>query len=302
MKKKIWLLDGGMGQELIKNSKSDPHPLWSTYVMLEEPDLVRKAHIDFIEAGASVITLNTYSTTPERLEANDLLDKFSFFQKKAIDLAREAIDHTQKDVLIAGCLPPLVASYRPDKAPEYDRCVDLYIQIVREQESFVDLFICETMASIKEAKAAVVAAKTSGKAVWCGFTLEDNEKCELRSGEKLIDSVNKLQSLGQEEFLLNCSFPEVIDKGLTILSQNAKFYGGYGNGFTSIEPLKTASNVSVLSARTDLGPEKYSKHALNWASHGASVVGGCCEIGPTHIKYLYDSLNENNFEILTSLS
>ena len=211
MKKKIWLLDGGMGQELIKNSKSDPHPLWSTYVMLEEPDLVRKAHVDFIEAGASVITLNTYSTTPERLEANDLLDKFSFFQKKAINLAREAIDHTKKNVLIAGCLPPLVASYRPDKAPEYDRCVDLYIQIVREQESFVDLFICETMASIKEAKAAVAAAKTSGKSVWCGLTLEDNEKCELRSGEKLIDSVNELQSLGQEEFLLNCSFPEVND-------------------------------------------------------------------------------------------
>ena len=302
MKKKIWLLDGGMGQELIKNSKSDPHPLWSTYVMLEEPDLVRKAHVDFIEAGASVITLNTYSTTPERLEANDLLDKFSFFQKKAIDLAREAIDHTQKNVLIAGCLPPLVASYRPDKAPEYDRCVDLYIQIVREQESFVDLFICETMASIKEAKAAVAAAKTSGKSVWCGLTLEDNEKCELRSGEKLIESVNELQSLGQEEFLLNCSFPEVIDKGMKILSQNAKFYGGYGNGFTSIEPLKTASNVSVLSARTDLGPEKYSEHALKWAKHGASVVGGCCEIGPRHIKYLYDRLNENNFEIVTSLS
>ena len=302
MKKKIWLLDGGMGQELIKNSKSDPHPLWSTYVMLEEPDLVRKAHVDFIEAGASVITLNTYSTTPERLEANDLLDKFSFFQKKAIDLAREAIDHTKKNVLIAGCLPPLVASYRPDKAPEYDRCVDLYIQIVREQESFVDLFICETMASIKEAKAAVAAAKTSGKSVWCGLTLEDNEKCELRSGEKLIDSVNELQSLGQEEFLLNCSFPEVIDKGMKILSQNAKFFGGYGNGFTSIDPLKTASNVSVLSARTDLGPEKYSKHALNWANDGASVVGGCCEIGPRHIKYLYDRLNENDFEIVTSLS
>ena len=302
MKKKIWLLDGGMGQELIKNSKSDPHPLWSTYVMLEEPDLVRKAHVDFIEAGASVITLNTYSTTPERLEANDLLGKFSFFQKKAIDLAREAIDHTEKNVLIAGCLPPLVASYRPDKAPEYDRCVDLYIQIVREQENFVDLFICETMASIKEAKAAVAAAKTSGKSVWCGLTLEDNEKCELRSGEKLIDSVNELQSLGQEEFLLNCSFPEVIDKGMKILSQNAKFFGGYGNGFTSIDPLKTASNVSVLSARTDLGPEKYSKHALNWANDGASVVGGCCEIGPRHIKYLYDRLNENDFEIVTSLS
>ena len=296
------LLDGGMGQELIKNSKSDPHTLWSTYVMLKEPELVRKAHVDFIEAGASVVTLNTYSTTPERLEANNLLDKFSFFHKKAIDLAREAIDHTQKDVLIAGCLPPLVWSYRPDKAPDYDKCVDLYLQIVREQENFVDLFICETMASIKEAKAAVMAAKTSGKTIWCGLTLEDNQNCELRSGEKLIDCVNELQSLGQEEFVLNCSFPEVIDKGMTILSRNSKFFGGYGNGFKSIEPLKTASNVSVLSARTDLGPKEYSKHALNWANQGASVVGGCCEIGPSHIKHLHDTLIENNFEIVNSLS
>ena len=302
MQKKIILLDGGMGQELIKNSKSKPHTLWSTYVMAEEPELVKKTHIDFIDAGASVITLNTYSTTPERLEANGLSDKFGFFHKKAIDLAREAIDHTKKNVLIAGCLPPLVWSYRPDKAPDYERCVDLYLQIVREQEEDVDLFICETMASLKEAKAAVSAAKTSGKPVWCGLTLEDNENCELRSGEKLLDSVIALQSLGQEEFLLNCSFPEVINKGIDILSKNTTFFGGYANGFTSIEPLKTASNVSVLSARTDLGPEEYSKYALNWANQGASVVGGCCEIGPAHIKYLHDILIEKDFEIVTSLS
>ena len=196
----------------------------------------------------------------------------------------------------------MVASYRPDRAPDYEKCIDLYLQIVREQENFVDLFICETMASIKEAKAAVVAAKTSGKTVWCGLTLEDDENCELRSGEKLIDSVSELQSFGQEEFLLNCSFPEVIDKGIAILSQNCKFFGGYGNGFTSIEPLKTASNVSVLSARTDLGPQEYSNHALNWANQGATVVGGCCEIGPSHIKNLYDTLIDNKFEIVNSLS
>ena len=149
---------------------------------------------------------------------------------------------------------------------------------------------------------AVVGAKTIGNPVWCGLTLQYIENCELRSGEKLLDSVIALQSLGQEEFLLNCSLPEVINNGIAILSRNTKFFGGYANGFTSIEPLKTASNVSVLSARTDLGPEEYSKHALNWANQGASVVGGCCEIGPSHIKHLYDTLIENNFEIVNSLS
>ena len=80
MSKKIILLDGGMGQELIRLSKSKPHPLWSTFVMLEEPELVQKVHEDYIKAGASVITLNTYSTTPDRLEENGMADKFSFLQ------------------------------------------------------------------------------------------------------------------------------------------------------------------------------------------------------------------------------
>ena len=130
MSEKIILLDGGMGQELIKLSKSDPHPLWSTFVMLEEPNLVRKVHESYIESGASVITLNTYSTTPDRLEENGLYDKFSFLQTKAIDLAKSAIDNCGKDVLIAGCLPPLVWSYVPEKAPSFDKCVDLYLDIV----------------------------------------------------------------------------------------------------------------------------------------------------------------------------
>ena len=87
MSEKIILLDGGMGQELIKLSKSRPHPLWSTFVMLEEPNLVRKVLESYIESGASVITLNTYSTTPDRLEENGLSDRSTFLQSKAIDLA-----------------------------------------------------------------------------------------------------------------------------------------------------------------------------------------------------------------------
>ena len=67
-KKEVILLDGGMGQELIKRSKSPPHPLWSSHVLMNEPDLVEQVHVDFINSGARVITLNTYSATPERLD------------------------------------------------------------------------------------------------------------------------------------------------------------------------------------------------------------------------------------------
>ena len=63
----IVLLDGGMGQELIARSKQPASPLWSAHVMMDEPEIVEAVHRDYIEAGAKVLTLNTYSATPERL-------------------------------------------------------------------------------------------------------------------------------------------------------------------------------------------------------------------------------------------
>lgn len=63
----VTVLDGGMGQELRRRSNRPASPLWSAQVMLDEPDLVVQAHRDFIDAGARVITLNTYSATPQRL-------------------------------------------------------------------------------------------------------------------------------------------------------------------------------------------------------------------------------------------
>ena len=65
--KNVILTDGGMGQELVRRSKSEPTPLWSARVLIDEPDLVRDLHAEFIRAGARVITINTYSATPERL-------------------------------------------------------------------------------------------------------------------------------------------------------------------------------------------------------------------------------------------
>ena len=63
----IVLLDGGMGQELIARSANPPSPLWSANVMMNEPDIVEAVHAEYVAAGAKVLTLNSYSVTPERL-------------------------------------------------------------------------------------------------------------------------------------------------------------------------------------------------------------------------------------------
>jgi S-methylmethionine-dependent homocysteine/selenocysteine methylase len=90
---------------------------------------------------------------------------FKPLQKRAIDLARAARDAAQVDgVLIAGCLSPLFGSYHPALTISFEETLEIYRRIVAEQAEHVDLMLCETMASLEEARAAATAAASFTKA------------------------------------------------------------------------------------------------------------------------------------------
>ena len=299
--RKIVLLDGGMGQELIRRSANPPHPLWSAKILMDEPELVEALHIEFIEAGARIITLNSYSATPERLAQHELTDQFSALQQRAIETAKRARDKAQREntpVKIAGCLPPMFTSYRGDLAPDFNACLDHYRAIAAEQAEAVDLFICETMGSIREGKAAAMAAIETGRPVWLSFTLDDNLNCALRSGEPLADAGDAVSDIGLDAALLNCSTPETIDAAMALLTGAFPKVGAYANAFTSVAPLQPGGTVDVLSGRKDLGPEAYAVHALKWIDAGAKIVGGCCEVGPAHIARLHEALFERGIDVV----
>ena len=137
----VVLLDGGMGQELLRRSSKNEHPIWSATVMLEEPDIVRAVHEDYIRAGAKVVTINSYAVSRPRFEQFGLSDDFAPIQQAAIALATEAREAAEGDgVSIAGCLSPLTGSYRTDLAFPYAQCVDYYREMVDLQAPHVDLF------------------------------------------------------------------------------------------------------------------------------------------------------------------
>jgi|TARA_B110000114_G_scaffold177616_1_gene209609 S-methylmethionine-dependent homocysteine/selenocysteine methylase len=294
----ITLLDGGMGQELLKRSSQEITPLWSTQVMIDEPDIVRDLHADFIRAGARVITLNSYTMTPERLARDGNLKDFEKLHLAAINAATSARDRVAiAGVRIAGCLPPLVASYKADVAPEYKAMLTSYSQIVAIQAPHVDLFLCETMPSIVEAKAALIAGKKSGLPVWVSLTIEDNDKGLLRSGEPLEDAISMLHEFGADAILLNCSKPESILASWSKMKSDQGLTGAYGNGFTSIDSLKPGGTVTSLKSRSDLGPAAYAEFALQWVHQGAALIGGCCEVGPAHIEALAKQLTEAGYTV-----
>ena len=77
-------------------------------------------------------------------------------------------------------------------------------------------------------------------------------------------------------------------------------FGAYANGFTEISEgfLEDAPTVDALSQRTDLGPDAYADIAMSWVDQGATIIGGCCEVGPAHIAVLADRLRAAGYEIV----
>ncbi|CAM3531321.1 homocysteine S-methyltransferase family protein [Halomonas lysinitropha] len=296
----IVLLDGGMGQELRKRSSQPVTPLWSAQVMLDEPELVTAAHRDFIEAGARVITLNTYSATPLRLARDGEPGLFEPLHAAALSAAHQAREESGQDVRIAGCLPPLVASYHPDSVPDDATCLFDYRRMVELQADGVDLFLCETMSLAREARAATYAAVESQRPVWVSFTVDDGDGTRLRSGEGLAASAREVVAAGAERVLVNCSVPEAITTAMGELAGLGVPFGGYANGFTSVAPLKPGGTVDSLESRTDLGPAAYAEHALGWIEQGATLVGGCCEVGPAHIAALAERLTAEGYRLVAS--
>ena len=293
----ITLLDGGMGQELLSRSVNPPSPLWSAQVLMDEPEIVEAVHLDYINAGARVITLNSYSITPERLQRDGDPAMFQTLQAKAVAIAKAACVNGGKDVDIAGCLPPLGGSYRPDVAPDFDTSLGIYRRVVAEQCDHVNLFLCETLASISEVRAATIAAVESGKPIWTSMTVTDGDGTRLRSGELLEDGVAAAIDAGANAVLGNCSWPESLGQAIPILAKSGLPFGAYANGFTSVDQLKPGGTVEKLKARSDLGPSEYAKYVMSWIDAGATIVGGCCETGPAHIAEIASQIKQQDHQI-----
>ena len=286
------ILDGGMGQELTRRSVRPPTPMWSSDVLIDEPDLVTALHAEYVEAGSEVITLASYSATPERLARHGAADRFEFLQRSAFERADEARRRTADAVAhrggapvrIAACLPPLVGSYRPDTMPEGRAALDSWRRIVALQRGACDLMLCETMGSIAEATVAARAALESDLPTWVALTVDDDRSGRLRSGEAVADAVAALDALGVDAVLLNCSTPEAIDAAWPGLAAARATVGAYANGFTSVAALEPGGTVDVLERREDLGPDAYAGFARGWLDRGAGIVGGCCETTPAHVN------------------
>ena len=289
----VILLDGGMGREIQERRPEAAHGLWSASVLLDEPDLVVEIHREYIDAGAVVITTNNYSTIPSYLRKAGMQDRYRELTRLAATLARRAVRESGKDIAVAGSLPPLDESYRADLVPPPEITQPIYQGVVEALRDDVDLFICETMSSAAEAHAAAGAALAhgQGKPVYVAWTLDETPGQGLRSGETVEEAMDALDGLAVEGYLFNCTHPEAIEAGLRELKAlTTKPIGCYPNRLNKVPEGWTLDNEITTGLRNDLPQHLYVEAMLRSIQAGATMVGGCCGIGPSDIRALAERL------------
>ena len=299
----ITVLDGGTGRELKRMGAPFRQPEWSALALMEAPAFVTRVHQAFIDAGADVITTNSYALVPFHIGAERFERDGLALARLAGHLAREAADGAQRRVLVAGSLPPICGSYR---AEWFDPVIARPIlrTLAAGMRPYVDYWLAETLSSTEEAELVRGVTGHDGKPLWLSFTLRDDDVAgslepQLRSGQSVVDAVATAVRLGAHSLLFNCSQPEVMGAAVSAVAQalheiaqsTTLGIGVYANAFTprSTE-VKANTNVDLNDIRSDLTPADYLVWVNDWIGRGARIVGGCCGIGPGHIRAIRESI------------
>jgi S-methylmethionine-dependent homocysteine/selenocysteine methylase len=288
----ILILDGGTGRELARRGAPFRQPEWSALALIEGPQFVSAVHRAYVEAGADVITTNSYALVPFHIGVERFASEGVLLAARAGQLARDVADASSHSVRVAGSLPPVCGSYRPDLV-DLDRARPILNVLIGALAPNVDHWLAETLSSLAEARLCAMLTAPTGKALWLSFTLEDDgatDASALRSGESVAEAAYLAQEVGAAALLFNCSQPEVMEAAISsaraiLGAQSAIRIGVYANAFPPMAA-DAKANSELSPIRADLTPEGYARFAAAWCAAGASILGGCCGIGPEHIAAL----------------
>lgn len=300
-------LDGAMGTELTRRGVDTTLPLWSAIALDAAPHVVEQIHLDYLNAGAQIITTNTFRTNVRALSKAGLAHRARELTFTAVELARSAAMKIRKgegvkiDILtnkspshpftfspfhplVAGSIAPVEDCYEPDLVPSEDELNAEHAVLARNlADAGVDLILVETMNTIREAVAAGNAAHATGKPLWVSFTLGADNR--LLSGETLHDAVNAIMPFAPQAVLVNCIPVAQINSALTTLKPAVAGrceIGAYGN-------VGHVDDVVGWTLTDAVSPAAYTDAAKEWHKLGAGIIGGCCGTTPAHIAALTQS-------------
>ena len=270
------LLDAAMGTELERRGARSSLPLWSAWALIEAPNLILEIHRSEAEAGADILTSNTFRTHRRTLQKGRKARRSEELTREAVALARRAAVESPRPILVAGSLSPLEDCYRPDLVPDDEALAREH----GEQAAILafagaDLILVETQNTVRELVAAVRAAKQTGLAVVASVVTDGEGR--LLSGESIEEAARALESLRPDVLSINCVPARRVLADLRELASAVPGapLAAYGNLGPPSGPEQT-----LFSERIE--PEEYALLAREWLAIGARIVGGCCGTTAAH--------------------
>ena len=296
------ILDGGIGTELERLGAPMDHEAWCAVALESHPQLVRDVHRSYIEAGADIITVNTYAATRHALTNGGMEENFTSWNKLAVQLARETLDASAVDrnILIAGSVSNFghFNDQYTDKqlAPNFRDQAEILI------ENGVDFIILESLgAKTSTIVTALNAISEFDVPIWVAVSCaEDHDSGQLFLGieESRIDSHRPLahQELGEAiDTIMDTAgsallvMHSTVDTTLPALQLMQSHYDGLRGAYPNAGYWLRPEWAFV----DQISPQNYLERARKWLDTGARIVGGCCGIGPDHIAALSKGLRHS---------
>ena len=291
---KTRILDGGMGQELLAKGLKAKGSLWSATALIEKKyhQLVIEAHLDFIKSGADVIVTNNFSARRARMIENKVEEHFNYANEKAGELAVKAKEISKKNILIAGGLPAQYDTYVLDQRDKKIIEKGFHDQ-AKLIKPFIDFFYLDVLCGTRECELALNIVEKMNLPVLVGLHVKKNGK--LPSNESISDVVKKCKNKNWLGVILACVSPEIIEKTIDEVKQLGMPFGYKANLWEIDEPLhhkawtstthKIGTNpAEVMGTRDDYTDIKFLEFSKRMMDKGATILGGCCETRPHHIK------------------
>jgi S-methylmethionine-dependent homocysteine/selenocysteine methylase len=295
------IIDGGTGSQLQAEGVPMDHVAWSARANLEQPDVVQRVHEQYIRAGAEVIIANTYASSRSALVPAGLGDRVADANRNAVRAAMQAREAAATGpVAVAGSMSsfsPIDMYVGAEREPGYGPASDdprfPSPADFREQagllvEGGVDLIALEMISARGYGRAALQAATETGLPVWLGISpvrLDDGTLGtlpKLGDGDSFEDLLAALVDPGLAAVTVMHARPELSLEAIEIIRRH---YAGPVGVYA-----ETGDWTPPNWVFDGLSPAQYLQQAITWADHGAQLIGGCCGVGPEHIRALAGGL------------
>ena len=284
----IIILDGAIGAELEKKGAKMHKDLWCGTCSVESPDLVKKVHEEYILAGADIITTNTYATTPIAMKQYGFDNQVNEFNKKSVQLAKEAVNNSNKDIAVAGSVSTFGSLYKyglEAMKPGFKEQLNIL------SNEGVDLIILEAMSSQADIVETIVECSSQTKLpVWLSIScvIDDNTNKVMLGFSDTFDtdtnvyedfetSMDNFSKIHQGPILIAHSDIEVTGQAIKIAKK--KF-----NGVLGAYPNRGHYEKPHWKFVDNITPSEYLEKAKSWVENGTQIIGGCCGVGVEEIK------------------